>query len=128
VLLGHLTLSRRLGFGSALDPRTRQLATQLAAELSGCAWCIARGRHDWRNTRLPSILLRQVRHHATSPLFDDRERAALAFVEAASRVPDAGGSVPDPVFAEARSFFSEGEIAELVRCLADHHFLDDQTS
>jgi hypothetical protein len=28
-------------------------------------------------------------------------------------------------FTEVRRFFSEGQIAELARCLADHHFLDD---
>jgi alkylhydroperoxidase family enzyme len=128
MLLGHLAHSRRLGFEARLDDRTRLLASQLAAQLSDCGWCIERGRHDWRNARLPSILLRNLRHHALSPLFDDRERAALAFVEAAARSSDGGGSVPDAVFAEARRFFSGGEIAELARRLADHHFLDDPTS
>jgi hypothetical protein len=30
--------------------------------------------------------------------------------------------------AQARRLFSDGEIAELTRCLADHHFLDDPGS
>ena len=92
MLLGHLALGRRLGFQQTLDPRIRMLAAQLAAELSGCRWCIERGRYDWRSARLPPILLRRL---------------------------------AESVFAEVRRFFSEGEIAELARCLADHHFLDD---
>ncbi len=125
MLLGHLALGRRLGFEQTLEPRIRMLAAQLAAELSGCRWCIERGRHDWRSARLPPILLRRLRDHSTSPLFDERERAALAFIEAASRCESSADVLGQSVFAEVRRFFSEGEIAELARCLADHHFLDD---
>jgi len=125
MLFGHLALARRLGFEPTLDPRTRLLATQHAAELSGCRWCIERGRHDWRCARLPPILLRHLRDYATCPFFDQRERTALAFIEAASRCEAQSDAVAESVLAEARRFFTEGEIAELVRCLADHHFLDD---
>jgi hypothetical protein len=84
------------------------LAAQLAAELSACRWCIERGRHDWRSARLPPILLRR------SP--SSKRRAGAATV----RTPS-----PNPSLAEVRRLFSEAEIAELARCLADHHFLDD---
>jgi hypothetical protein len=36
-------------------------------------------------------------------------------------------SLAESVLAQGRRFFSEGEIAELAGCLADHHFLDDST-
>ncbi len=122
---GYLALGRRIGFEQRLDPRTRMLAEQLAAELSDCRWCIERGRHDWRSARLPPILPRRLRDHATCPLFDERERTALAFIEAVSRCDGTESSGAEAVPAQVRQFFSEGEIAELTRCLADHHFLDD---
>ena len=124
-LLGHLALRRRPGFDPNLDDRTRLLVVQLAAELSGCRWCIDRGRHDWRNARLPSILLRQIRAYESSPLFTPRDRAALAFAHAALRAPSCDGDVSPTVLQEARRYFSEGEIAEIAGCLADHHSLDD---
>jgi alkylhydroperoxidase family enzyme len=123
-LLGHLALRRRPGFDLSLDARTRLLINQLAAELSGCRWCVERGRHDWRNARLPSILLRQLRTYDSSPLFTPRERAALAFTQAALRA-GSEGDVPAEVLREARRHFSEVQIAEIAGCLADHHSLDD---
>jgi alkylhydroperoxidase family enzyme len=124
-LAGHLAFRRRLGFQATLDDRTRLLVSQLAAELSGCRWCIDRGRHDWRNARLPSILLRQLRRYDSSPLFTPRDRAALTFVHAALRAPGCDADVPAAVWEEARRHFSDGEIAEIAGCLADHHSLDD---
>jgi alkylhydroperoxidase family enzyme len=124
-LLGHLALRRRPGFDLTLDDRTRLLVSQLAAELSRCRWCVDRGRHDWRNARLPSILLRQLRTYDSSPLFTPRERAALAFAHAALCAPDRRGDVPPDVLQEARRHFSDAQIAEIAGCLADHHSLDD---
>ncbi len=71
------------------------------------------------------MLLQRLRDHATCPLFDERERTALAFIEAASRCGDRADALAGSALAEVRRFFSEGEIAELACCLADHHFLDD---
>jgi alkylhydroperoxidase family enzyme len=124
-LAGHLAWRRRPGLDLTLDDRTRLLVGQLAAELSGCRWCIDRGRHDWRNARLPSILLRQLRGYDSSPLFTPRERAALGFTHAALRAPERDGGVPPAVLQEVRRYFSEGQIAEIAGCLADHHSLDD---
>ncbi len=46
-----------------------------------------------------------------SPFYTDRERAALAWTEAVTRVTE--GHVPDEVFEQARSQFSEGDLANL---------------
>jgi alkylhydroperoxidase family enzyme len=45
----------------------------------------------------------------TSPLFDDRERAALAYVEEATR----SKKVSDPTFDALRKHFSERQVVEL---------------
>jgi hypothetical protein len=47
--------------------------------------------------------------------FTDRERAALAWTEAVTRVSE--GHVPNWVFREARRFFSEKEVADLTLCI-----------
>jgi alkylhydroperoxidase family enzyme len=45
-----------------------------------------------------------------TPFFNDRERAALAWVEALTHV---GHGVPDDLYAEARKEFSEKELVDL---------------
>jgi alkylhydroperoxidase family enzyme len=46
-----------------------------------------------------------------SPLFTPKERAALAWTEALTRIPPEG--VPDALFAEVREQFPEAELTEL---------------
>lgn len=126
-LIGHLAVSRLMGFQSTLDERTRLLVSQFAAERSGCRWCIERGRHDWRVAGLPKILLRHLPQPATSDLLSERDRAALAFADAVVS-GDCDGEIQDAVFERTRKVFSEEEIVELTRCIADHHFLEDVES
>jgi alkylhydroperoxidase family enzyme len=46
-----------------------------------------------------------------TPLYDERERAALEWTEAITRVHE--GHVPDDVYARAREHFSEEELVKL---------------
>jgi alkylhydroperoxidase family enzyme len=118
-LVGYLALSRTLGFDGTLDERTALLAGSLAAQLSGCRWCIDRSGHDWRTARLPNQLLDELRAYSSSCLFTDRERAALAFVEAVARSPGTPGDI-----GWARAVLSEDELAELTAIVAEHHCLE----
>ncbi len=54
---------------------------------------------------------RRIDAWAESPYYTDRERAALAWTEAVTRLED--GHVPDSVYEAARRFFSEKELADL---------------
>jgi alkylhydroperoxidase family enzyme len=122
-ILGYLALGRRPGFGGTLEDRTVLLAGRLAAELSGCRWCIDRTGHDWRTAGLPGQLLGELGAHASCSLLTERERAALAFVEAVAR-SHAG---PDDI-ARAREVLSETELAELTAIVAEHHCLETTDS
>jgi alkylhydroperoxidase family enzyme len=51
-----------------------------------------------------------------SPYYSDRERAALAWTEAVTRVADT--HVPDSVYQEARKQFSDKELADLTLAIA----------
>jgi len=63
--------------------------------------------------------IRDVAAHATSPLYDDRERAALAYTEAMT-ITDR--KVDDTLFARMRKYFSEPEIVELTAAAALENF------
>ena len=63
--------------------------------------------------------IRDVAAFATSPLYDDRERAALAYAEAMT-ITDR--TVDDALFARLREHCSESEIVELTAAVALENF------
>src|SRR6266542_4290355 len=121
-LPSYARMGRYIAAGVALDPRVDLLVRQLAAELSGCRWCIEHGLHRWRKAFLPVPELGALRHYATSPLFSSRERASLAFTVAVSRYADRAGGIPDAVLAELRRHFSEQEVEALTLDVAGEQF------
>lgn len=63
--------------------------------------------------------LRRVAEFATSPLFSEGERAALAFAEALTIT---GQKVTDELFAHVRTHYSEAETVELAAAVAVENF------
>lgn len=63
--------------------------------------------------------IRAVPDFATSPLFDEVERAALAYAEAMTIT---GQRVDDGLFARVRRHFSEAQIVELTAAVALENF------
>jgi alkylhydroperoxidase family enzyme len=117
-LIGYLALGRRPGVGGTLEPRMVLLAAALAAELSGCRWCIERTRHEWRMAGVSPHLLSQLRADSGS-LFSGRERAVLAFVAAIA----SSRATPRDID-RAREALSDNELAELTAIVAEHHCLE----
>src|SRR5881398_2597052 len=126
-LPSYARMGRYIAGGAPLDPRVDLLVRQLAAELSGCRWCIEHGLHRWRQAFFPVAELGALRRYAASPLFSARARAALAFTEAVSRYTDRAGGMPDAVLGELRSHFSEQEVAALTLAVAGEHFFNPTT-
>jgi hypothetical protein len=118
-IAGYLALSRLPGVGGILDHRLALLAGALAAELGGCRWCIDRARHDSRLAGIPLAVLGQLRSHSTCPGISQRERVALSFVQSLSC-----GASDEAMLAQARQFFTEGELAELTAIVAEHHCVE----
>jgi alkylhydroperoxidase family enzyme len=63
--------------------------------------------------------VRQVESAATSPLYGEPERAALAFAEAMTIT---GQRVSDELFARVRKHFSEAQVVELAAAVALENF------
>jgi alkylhydroperoxidase family enzyme len=78
--------------------------------LNGCTFCKDIALAAAVRQRLGLEKFRALADWRESPLFSDRERAALAFVEEATLEREVG----DATFDELRKHFSEREIAELV--------------
>jgi AhpD family alkylhydroperoxidase len=117
-LLPVAMMSQLVSGKSQVDPRVRSLATELAAHLNGCNWCMDFGRMNALRQGVPAAKLDALEEHATSPLFSPAERAALGLAEAMTRDVHVG----DDVWAEARRHFSDRELIELVIAVATETF------
>ncbi len=97
--------------GSGLEQPLLELVKIRASQINGCAYCLdmhskdarARGETEQR------LYLLDAWHEA--PFYTDRERAALAWTEALTRVAD--DHVPDEVYEKARRHFDERELVDL---------------
>jgi AhpD family alkylhydroperoxidase len=94
-----------------LDDKLIHLLKLRASQINGCAYCIDMDSIDARAAGETEQRLYALDAWRETPFFDDRERSALAWIEAVTRVSET--HVPDSVFAEARKHFSEQEIVDL---------------
>ncbi len=97
--------------GSGLPPELLDLIRLRGSQINGCAYCIDMHTKDLRARGETEQRLYLLDAWRESPFYSDRERAALAWTEAVTRVTD--GHVPDDVYEQVRGQFSESEIANL---------------
>jgi AhpD family alkylhydroperoxidase len=82
-----------------------------ASQLNGCAFCLDMHVKQARMRGERELRLHHVALWRESPLFTPKERAALAWTEALTRVDPSG--VSDAAYDEAREHFSEEELSQL---------------
>lgn len=99
-----------------LAPALLELVKTRASQINGCAFCIQMHAAEARKLGESEERLLMLPGWREAPHYTPRERAALAWTEALTRITE--GHAPDPVFAEVRAQFSEGEIAELSLAIA----------
>src|SRR5436190_8192008 len=87
-----------------------------ASQINGCAYCIDMHWKDARAIGENEQRLYGLDAWEESPYYTDRERAALAWTEAVTRVADT--HVPDEVYEEVRLHFTEKELADLTLAVA----------
>jgi AhpD family alkylhydroperoxidase len=95
-----------------IDPRLRELIRIRASQLNGCAYCIDMHTRDARAIGETEQRIYGLAAWAETPYFTARERAALAFTEAVTRLADT--HVPDQAYRDVAAEFSQPQIAALV--------------
>lgn len=95
-----------------LDHTLRNLIDVRASQLNGCAFCIDMHWKDARAAGETEERLSMIPAWDESPLFDDRERAALALTEAMTVISD--NHVPDELWEDVSEHFSAEELAQIV--------------
>ena len=93
-----------------LEKALIELVKIRASQINGCAFCIDMHTKDARAGGETEQRIYALNAWRETPFFTDRERAALAWAEAVTRV---GDGVPDPVFSEASRHFTEKELVDL---------------
>ena len=104
----HETLLERAS--KTLPANVRELAVYWTARTVGCSWCVDFGAMLIRLDGLDVERLKSVDEYATSPLFTDDERAAIAYADAMTTDPH---TVTDEQVADLRQRFGDKGVMEL---------------
>lgn len=96
---------------SGLEEPLLELVKSRASQLNGCAWCLDMHTKDARAQGETEQRLYLLPTWREAPCYSERERAALAWTEALTLLPQS--QAPDADYNAVREQFSEKEIADL---------------
>jgi len=99
-----------------LDERLLHLVRLRASQINGCAYCLDMHWKDLRALGESEQRLCSLDAWRECPYYDDRERSALGWAEAVTRIR--AGHAPDEVFEDARRHFDERELCDLTLAIA----------
>jgi AhpD family alkylhydroperoxidase len=96
---------------SGLEKSLLELVKMRASQINGCAFCLDMHSKDARAAGETEQRLYLLDAWREAPLYSERERAALAWTEAVTRIFD--GHVTDEVYAATSAHFTEQELVDL---------------
>src|SRR5438270_6149927 len=120
-LPGAMEALQKLGAaaGRAGVPATTLYLIEVrASQINGCSVCLDMHSRELKAAGEPDQRIFMVGAWREAPYFSDAERAALALTEAATRLADSSDPIPDEVWDDAASHYSETQLAGLVLAIA----------
>lgn len=96
---------------STIEQSLQDLISFRVSQMNGCAFCLDMHSKDLRAHGESEQRLYLLDAWREAPFYSDRERAALAWAEAVTKLPN--NSVPDDIYKQAREQFSEEELIDL---------------
>jgi len=113
-------LNQAVRYGTEIDGQCRELAVIRVAILNNVEYVIrAHGPAYALKEGLTPEQVAALSDWQPSDLFDEKQRALLAYTDAVTRDID----VPDAVFAEVRQHFSERQVVELTMLIGAYDML-----
>ncbi|RXZ44299.1 carboxymuconolactone decarboxylase family protein [Crenobacter cavernae] len=100
---------------SGIETSLRELVKTRVSQLNGCAFCLDMHTKDARADGETEQRLYLLSAWREAPCYTPRERAALAWAEALTLLPQQ--PVPESLHAELAQHFSEKERVELTWCI-----------
>ena len=99
-----------------LEEGLQNLIKLRVSQINGCAYCIDMHWKDLRASGESEQRLYGLDAWEESPYYTDRERAALAWAEAVTKIRET--HAPDEVYERTRQHFNEKELSDLTLAIA----------
>jgi AhpD family alkylhydroperoxidase len=96
---------------SSIEQSLLELISFRVSQINGCAYCLDMHSKDLRARGETEQRLYVLDAWREAPFYTERERAALAWAEAVTKISERG--VPDKVYEAALQQFSEEELVDL---------------
>jgi AhpD family alkylhydroperoxidase len=96
---------------SPVEKMLLHLVYQRVSQINGCAYCLDMHSKDLRAGGETEQRIYMLDAWREAPVYTARERAALAWAEALTKITE--GHVPDEVYEVAKTQFSEEELIDL---------------
>lgn len=109
-----LTEVNRIAQSSGLPDALLQLVSLRASQLNGCSWCVVDHTKQLLDGGAAPEHVAAIAAWRDAPYFTARERAALVFTEALTRLADHHDPVSDELWAEMLDCFDRREISGLL--------------
>lgn len=116
-----MKLNQAVLYEGTVSEELKMLVSLIASQASGCRYCQAHMANLSSIYKSSDEKIRAVWEFETSPLFTEAERSALRLALDGAIVPN---QVTDEDFVEARKYFDDGEIVELVATIALFGYLN----
>ena len=113
-LKGMLELEKYV-HNSGLERSLYELVKTRASQINGCAYCIDMHTKDAREEGETEQRLYGLSAWREAPFYSERERAALAWTEALTKISE--NDVPDALYDATRKYFDEEEIVTLTMAI-----------
>jgi len=108
---GRALLSFSGHVGEGLERSLFELIKIRASQINGCAFCLDMHTKDARLAGETEQRIYALNAWRETPFYNDRERAALEWTEAVTRLADT--HVPDEVYDRVKAHFTEAELVTL---------------
>ena len=110
-VLGAMVSLNKAIESPGLDHKLLYLVEVRVSQINGCGFCIDMHTKDARLEGETEQRLYLLNAWREAPIYSARERAALGWAEAVTRLEK--GEVPEDVYAQAREHFNEQELMKL---------------
>ena len=109
--MGRAMLALSSEVSARLEPSLFELVKIRASQINGCAYCIDMHTKEARRAGETEQRIYALNAWRETPFFSARERAALEWTEAVTRVADT--HVPDELYQRVAAHFEEAELVAL---------------
>ena len=109
--MGRAMLELSSQVEGSVERRLFELVKIRASQINGCAYCLDMHTKDARLAGETEQRIYALNAWRETPFFSDRERAALEWTEAVTRVADT--HVPDEIYERVKTQFDEAEVVAL---------------